>query len=415
MIRVKNLPKTIKNKSTYLIENNKVNYFTHNLFKYPCKFIPEIPKWAILNYTKKGDYVLDPFSGSGTSLVEAFLNKRKPVGIDFDKLSELLCKTKTSVLNKKEIHLLKKNLNFFLNFNKKMKASLPKIINIDLWFNKKNLLDLSLLKRNIKNFYKKYPNKKIYNFLLVCFAAIIRKCSNADNVSPKPYVSKRIKKEPLDVRETFKGVFNKSLKSFNYNYPKKSYKCLFFTMDAKKISSLNFNNKIKLIVTSPPYINAFDYVRSLRLENCWLDYYNDESILEKKKEQIGTEFLNKNFHRNKLKKLDITNLDKLIKNVSFLDKKRAYIIQKFFEDIENCIIQFKKFLTKKGYFILVISESKIRGYRVPSQDFIKQIAQKHGFKFVNSFSYIIKNRYLRIPRSGKGGFMKKDFVLVMRN
>jgi hypothetical protein len=296
-----------------------------------------------------------------------------------------------------------------------MKASLPKIINIDLWFNKKNLLDLSLLKRNIKNFYKKYPNKKIYNFLLVCFAAIIRKCSNADNVSPKPYVSKRIKKEPLDVRETFKGVFNKSLKSFNYNYPKKSYKCLFFTMDAKKISSLNFNNKIKLIVTSPPYINAFDYVRSLRLENCWLDYYNDESILEKKKEQIGTEFLNKNFHRNKLKKLDITNLDKLIKNVSFLDKKRAYIIQKFFEDIENCIIQFKKFLTKKGYFILVISESKIRGYRVPSQDFIKQIAQKHGFKFVNSFSYIIKNRYLRIPRSGKGGFMKKDFVLVMRN
>jgi len=40
-----------------------------------------------------------------------------------------------------------------------------------------------------------------------------------------------------------------------------------------------------------------------------------------------------------------------------------------------------------------------------------EIAKINGFDLENMFSYVIKNRYLRIPRSGKGGLIKKDWII----
>ncbi|GAI65592.1 unnamed protein product, partial [marine sediment metagenome] len=66
------------------------------------KFIPLVPKWAILKYTKPKDFVLDPFAGSGTTIVEAVLLQRNALGVEFDKLSQLLCKTKPANLSTRQ-------------------------------------------------------------------------------------------------------------------------------------------------------------------------------------------------------------------------------------------------------------------------------------------------------------------------
>jgi tRNA G10 N-methylase Trm11 len=53
-------------------------------------FIPQIPKQAILRFTKKGEWVLDPFMGAGTTLIEAKYNGRNAIGIDINrKISEI--------------------------------------------------------------------------------------------------------------------------------------------------------------------------------------------------------------------------------------------------------------------------------------------------------------------------------------
>lgn len=52
---------------------------------HPAPFPRELPKRAIKLFSYKDDIVLDPFCGSGTSMIEAFLNNRQFIGIEIDK------------------------------------------------------------------------------------------------------------------------------------------------------------------------------------------------------------------------------------------------------------------------------------------------------------------------------------------
>lgn len=49
---------------------------------YHGNFVPQIPHQLFSRYTKKGDWILDPFMGSGTSLIEAQRMKRNAIGIE---------------------------------------------------------------------------------------------------------------------------------------------------------------------------------------------------------------------------------------------------------------------------------------------------------------------------------------------
>lgn len=127
-------------------------------------------------------------------------------------------------------------------------------------------------------------NSAIIDFLNVCLASSIRKCSNADDVSPKPYVSSKIEKVPSDPFIVFPNIVNKYLaymeEFLNYTLSNKVGKVEILEGDALNIKA---NSKIDVAITSPPYINAFDYARTLRLENLWLGLDSEETIKDKKK------------------------------------------------------------------------------------------------------------------------------------
>ncbi|NUM42911.1 MAG: hypothetical protein HUU45_14940, partial [Leptospiraceae bacterium] len=81
--------------------NHDTSYLTHNFYSYPAKFIPQVAARLILENSKTDDIVIDPFMGSGTTIVEALLNKRVGIGCDINFVAYLVTKTKTTPINTK--------------------------------------------------------------------------------------------------------------------------------------------------------------------------------------------------------------------------------------------------------------------------------------------------------------------------
>ena len=64
-----------------IINVKDTTYLTHNFHPFPGKFIPQIPNFFINKFSEKGQCILDPFCGCGTTLVETKLTSS---GIRFD-------------------------------------------------------------------------------------------------------------------------------------------------------------------------------------------------------------------------------------------------------------------------------------------------------------------------------------------
>lgn len=77
-------------------------YLTHALHKHPAIFIPHIPSYIIRQFTtaenEDGErpLILDPFSGSGTTGLEAKINGRDYLGVEINPLSRLVSEVSTS-------------------------------------------------------------------------------------------------------------------------------------------------------------------------------------------------------------------------------------------------------------------------------------------------------------------------------
>lgn len=69
------------NTDSLWIIDKRDNSGAHN-GDYHGNFVPQIPHQLFTRYTKKGEWILDPFMGSGTSLIEAQRMGRNSIGID---------------------------------------------------------------------------------------------------------------------------------------------------------------------------------------------------------------------------------------------------------------------------------------------------------------------------------------------
>jgi DNA modification methylase len=67
-------------------EIRDTGYLTHGLIYYPARFIPQIPRFCLCDYTEPGDWVIEPFAGSGTVGLEAVLMNRNAILLDINPL-----------------------------------------------------------------------------------------------------------------------------------------------------------------------------------------------------------------------------------------------------------------------------------------------------------------------------------------
>ena len=84
-------------------DKSNVSGLTHNFYRYPARFSPVFVRSVIEAYSDPGDWVVDPFVGGGTTLVEAMALGRHSLGIDISSLAVFVCRAKTLALSDNEI------------------------------------------------------------------------------------------------------------------------------------------------------------------------------------------------------------------------------------------------------------------------------------------------------------------------
>jgi DNA modification methylase len=401
----------IQNGNRFLFVSYDQSVLTHGLHKYPAKFFPELPRWIIRRYSHEGAMVLDPFSGSGTTNVEAFLNGRHSVGIDVDPFSQYLSKVKTTPLNKEELELSRKSLfKSILNYtpSKVSPKDIPVFPYRDKWFHKEIIHELAYLRKLISLLN---VSESARDFFRICFSSIIRAVSNADDHCTRTVIRKKLNKKvyPADALKKFvEALFINIPKiiEFSQTFSPHTSVCIPEAMDARNIA---YRDHFDLAVTSPPYVNAVDYPRTHQLESYWLELTSG-SLIPLKKKHVGTESILSTEYK-KIHKTGIEEADVIIAKIFTNDPKRSYIAAKYLEDMKLNMLEVYKALKTGGRYIIVVGNNKIRGELFESWKYMITLANNTGFTVENYFASEIIKHFIKVPREER---IDTDWILILR-
>lgn len=417
IIKLEDFPLNPQQNQIYEIipDKTKIVASTNRLFnKYPTRYVSAVPRYAIAAYSQPGDTVLDPFCGSGTTAIEAMLMGRNAVSIDISSFARLLIKVKTTKYSAADLLFLGEAVAELKNLNPRepQESTVPQIPNIQKWFCENSVLWLSNYKFAIDNICR--GNERIRDYLYVVFAAIIRKVSNAEEVSPKPYVSTRYPKSPGDPGELFfktEELYRAAITDFSEST--REYDCISTILPTNDARNIGEGISVDLAVTSPPYINAYDYVRSLRFEEMWLGLANASELRSNRKSYVGTE-VSSSFYAEAKYACQSDTLLPILDKIGDVDKRRAGIVETYFEDMAINMLSVRDALKKGGRYAIVVGDSTIRGQNIPTAKILTEIAERNGYQFELSFKYVIRDRYLHLPRGERGGIINYDEILVIK-
>lgn len=235
-----------------LYSEKRVSGLTHNFCRYPARFSPEFARETILQFSNEGDYVLDAFMGSGTTIVEAIANGRNAIGVDINPLSCFITKVKTTPLSKRDKEKILEwvdRINFVESFDEDHSHDSDGLKNIPDEF--KNIL-INLTK-TIDTF--EFPRQKNFAkcalFRLAQWALDCRKEIPQINVLRGQLV-KQVNEMLDGIDELVFTTQGKGIRKHHITGRRQLYLGSLDDLINNQVFS-RMQSKVRLVLTSPPY------------------------------------------------------------------------------------------------------------------------------------------------------------------
>jgi hypothetical protein len=237
-----------------------------DLHWHPCRFPSQLPAIVIGRLTDPGDAVLDPFVGSGTTLVEAQRLGRSSTGIELNPIACLMTRSKTLPCPSSEVVAFVTSVRTALLTNWKGIESKPPpdTVQKDKWYTPATMKTLERLWGYI------HSRATPFDVLLraTFSATLLPACRETrhwgyicDNSLPKS-------DRERDVKAIFCDLLERAAKAHTWRDAHGSSQlgqCDIIEGDARRVLSVLPDESFTCLITSPPYFGVTDYIKSQRL------------------------------------------------------------------------------------------------------------------------------------------------------
>ncbi len=392
-------------------EITDTTYLTHSIYYYPAKFIPQVVRFCINTYTKEGDWILDPFAGSATVGLEAYLCKRNSVLMDLNPLLNEIVPIKiyrgSTVPSRETLYQILSSFN---------SSSAPKFYpqwsNIRYWYPDEIFEVLASYWGWIKGL-----EPSVYSQVIQ--AALIKASkyfSFAEHKTPKLF---RSKSKMKFVHDLIKQDWQQGLKSMIDDGSHRNLDSVsafvrrtrgfnsevfyFGGVDSSTFSP-PLEQSIDCIITSPPYLQAQEYVRTFKLDLYWLGYTETDV------KAISTLEIP---YRKATRIIETPTINQV--KSQLLRKDLLQYLDSYFCHTINALENASRLLRRDGHLCVFIGSPKADGVEIPIWKVLKEYFSEKGFETVGIFEDRIQTRQLFRSRKNKNpDGMKSEFLIVLK-
>ncbi len=335
--------------------------------------------------------ILDPFCGTGTTVLCAACHGHKGVTTDINPFLVWLARSKTAHYSPASIDATRDACKQALNLVASRAVEpvlVPGIFNIERWWNADALDFLRLLRAAIEHITQ--SDTEVRNLLMVAFCRTLIKQSNAafnhQSMSFKSDVQQSflfsIDRDVLfeeDVEFVLNGAAENPVGQVSV-----------MLADARELSK-TISRRFDLVITSPPYANRMSYIRELRPYMYWLGFLNNgRDAGELDWTAIGGTWgiATSRLHHweRQEKQFNSTQLTNALLTIARTDNKSgsllARYITKYFDDMWAHFCELPKLLEAGAEVHYIVGNSSFYGALVPTERIYAEMLAELGFSRV---------------------------------
>ena len=367
--------------------------------------------------------VLDPMAGSGTTLVAARLRGHESFGFDTDPLAVLISKAWCAEFNPLDFKELAEDVLRYARIVYRPLAlgdAYPATADgetrefIRYWFDATSRRQLAALAISIDG-----QTSETYRGLLwVAFSRLI--ITKAYGVSLAMDIShsrphRVYDRAPVLPFDNFLVQIHRLIASHPFaskNHTKQP-RARVRLGDARRLSLGDAS--IDLVITSPPYLNAIDYLRGHKLSLVWMGHTIDK-LRAIRNANIGTEASTS----ASVDERSIHAIAARMGVVADLSTRHRGMLARYISDLDAMMCELARVVRPGARAIFVVGNSTLRGTFVRNSEAVKHLAKRHAFFVERSSRRSLPDhrRYLPPPSSASGNTlhtrMREEVIVELR-